>query len=113
MQIDYFLNLIDKQTQEMVLPIINYISIMYPQAILNDEYSIKSKIPTWRLDDKFVAIGCRKHYISIYFDSATAVEIICANTIYCRAQKSCVNFSYRRQLPYDAIYKGIDFCLND
>lgn len=103
-----FLAMVDDNTKEMVLPVINYIEQNYPNAIFDDNYSVKTKIPHWRFNNSYVGIGCRKHYISIYFGNSNAAKVVSDNTPFCRAQKACVNFSYKRELPYDAIYKGID-----
>ena len=113
MEIDYYLALVDNNVQQMVLPVIEYIQDHYSNALFDDNYSTKPKLPMWKLDDKYVAIGCRKHYISIYFSSHKAVQVVSDNTSFVRAHKGCVNFSYKRELPYSAIFKGIDFCFSN
>ncbi len=101
---------IEENNTHQLLPVIKYIGENYPQAVFDEYNSEKSHIPTWRIDKKYVGIGCRKHYISIYFSDKEAVQTISNTTIYCRAQKGCVNFSYKRDLPLNAIFMGIDKC---
>ncbi len=111
MPIENFLNLVDEASQNKVQPLINYIKTNFKDAKFDEYYSEKSHIPTWKLNDSYVGIGCRKHYISVYFGKSSAVKKVAENTPYCRALKGCVNFSYKRELPYEAIYKGIDEAL--
>ena len=102
---------IEENNTQQILPIIKYIEDNFPSATFDEYNSEKSHIPTWRIDNKYVGIGCRKHYISLYFSDRDAVTVVAKNTPFCRPQKGCVNFSYKRELPLDAIYKGIDRCL--
>lgn len=108
MNIKYFLDLVDTETQNKVLPIIKYINDKYKEAELSDSYSPKVKIPTWNFNNSFVAIGCRKHYITIYFKNRDAVTYITENYPFCRGLKTCVNFSYFRELPKEIICTAID-----
>ena len=112
MNLEDTLACIEKNGTQQILPIIQYINTNYPTACFDEYNSEKTHIPTWRLGTVYVGIGCRKHYISIYFNDRNAVNIIKENTPYCRALKGCVNFSYKRALPLDAIYKGIQTCFN-
>lgn len=112
MGVELYLALVDSKVQQMVLPLINYIEENFSEAVFDDSYSEKTKIPHWCLNDSYVGIGCRKHYISIYFGNNDAVKVVSDNTPVCRAKKNCVNFSYHRELPYDAILKGIDYCFD-
>ncbi len=93
-----------------IMPLIEYINANYPEAVFDEQYSAKTYIPTYRLNDSYVAIGCRKHYISIYFGTQGVAEIVANETPYCRALKGCVSLSYKRAIPYDAVFKGIDKC---
>ncbi len=111
MKIEYVYKCIEENGTHQVLPIIDYINKNFSEASFDEYNSEKSHIPTWRIDEKYVGIGCRKHYISLYFSDREAVRVIDENTPYCRAQKGCVNFSYKRELPLEAIFKGIDKCL--
>ncbi len=113
MPIETYLNMINDKSREQVLPIISYIEQNYKHAVFDEKYSEKSYIPTWRLGGKYVAVGCRKKYISVYFSSIEAVNAVKGNTDspYVVARKGCVNICYRiKEMPYDAIYKGIDIC---
>ncbi len=103
---------IEEYGTEQILPIIDYINTNYKDAKFDEYNSEKSRIPTWRFSENYVGIGCRKHYISLYFSDREAVRIIYENTPYCRAQKGCVNFSYKRELPLDAIFLGINQCFS-
>ena len=111
MKIDDVYKCIEETNTDQVIPIIKYIEENYPQAIFDEYNSEKTHIPTWRIDDKYVGLGCRKHYISLFYSDRDAVTVVGENTPYCRTQKGCVNFSYKRELPLDAIFKGIDNCL--
>ncbi len=111
MTLDEVYQCIEERNTHQIIPIINYIEDNFSEAIFDEYNSEKSHIPTWRIEDKYVGIGCRKHYISLYFSDRHAVRVVEENTPYCRAQKGCVNFSYRRELPLEAIIKGIDRCL--
>ncbi len=111
MPIETYLNMIDDKTQGQVMPIISYIKQNYKNAVFDEKYSEKTLIPTWRLNGKYVAVGCRKKYISVYFASIEAVEAVKESTgsPYVIARKGCVNICYNiKDMPYDAIFKGID-----
>ena len=110
MTLEELINQTDEITENKVLPIINYIISTY-KVTYDSKFSERTLIPTFRLGSSYVAIGCRKHYISIYFSNREAVNIITNNYIYCRGQKSCVNFSYKRDLPLEAICNAVDLCL--
>lgn len=101
---------IEENNTQQILPIIKYIEDNFPDATFDEYNSEKSHITIWRIQDKYVGIGCRKHYISVYFSNRDAVTVVAENTPYCRPQKGCVNFSYKRELPIEAILKGIDEC---
>lgn len=103
---------IEANNTTQIIPIIEYIQTSFPSCIFDEAITKKSRIPTWKLDNEYIVIGCLKHYITIYFSKASAVKIIAENTPYCRALKGCINFSYKRDLPYDAIYQGIDHCFS-
>ncbi len=94
----------------MLAPIVEYIETKYEGVVFDDAYSEKTFIPTYRYNDSYVAIGCRKHYISVYFGCEKAAETVSKHTPFCRAQKGCVNFSYKRDIPYQALFMGIDCC---
>ncbi len=111
MPIETYINLFDDKTKEQVLPIISYIEDHYENAVFDEKYSEKTRIPTWRLCGKYVAVGCEKKYISVYFASIEAVEAVKESTHspYVVARKGCVNICYRiKEMPYEAIFKGID-----
>ncbi len=110
MKIEFVYKCIEETGTHQIIPIIKYIETNYPDADFDEYNSEKSHIPTWRIEENYIGIGCRKHYISLYFSNRDAVKIIDENTPYCRAQKGCVNFSYKRELPLSAIFKGIDKC---
>ncbi len=111
MKIEEVYKCIEENGTQQILPLIEYINENFPECTFDEYNSERSHIPTWRMHNKYVGIGCRKHYISVYFSDRKAVQIVAYNTPYCRAQKGCVNFSYKRDLPLDAIFKGIDKCL--
>ncbi len=110
MKIEDVYKCIKENGTEQIVPIIEFINRRYPNASFDEYNSEKTHIPTWRIGDAYVGIGCRKHYISLYFSNREAVNVVEENTVYCRAQKGCVNFSYKRELPLDAIFKGIEKC---
>ncbi len=110
MKIEDLYRCIEESNTQQILPIITYINKAYQMASFDEYNSKKTHIPTWRIENKYVGIGCRKHYISVYFSDKEAVSVVAENTPYCRAQKGCVNFSYKRELPIEAIFKGIDKC---
>ncbi len=112
MKIEDVYRCIEEYNVQQIIPILKYIEDNFKCAQFDEYNSEKSHIPTWRIRDKYVGIGCRKHYITIYFSDREAVSVVAENTPYCRAQKGCVNFSYKRELPYDAIFKGINKCLS-
>ncbi len=111
MPIKTYLDMISDKAKEQVLPIISYIEDNYKTAVFDEKYSERTLIPTWRLDGKYVAVGCRKKYISVYFASPEAVEAVKASvdTPYVVARKGCINISYRiKEMPYEAIFRGVD-----
>ncbi len=110
MKIEEVYKCIDENGITQIIPILKYIEDNYSSSLFDEYNSEKSHIPTWRIGERYVGIGCRKHYISLYFSDREAVNVITQNTPYCRAQKGCVNFSYKRELPLEAIFKGIDKC---
>ncbi len=111
MQLSDVYKCIEENNTHQILPIIKYIEDNFLQATFDEYNSEKSRIPTWRVGNKYVGLGCRKHYISLYVSDREAVTVISENTPYCRPQKGCVNFSYKRELPLEAIFMGIDKCL--
>ncbi len=113
MPIETYLNLVDEKQKNLVMPIIEYIQNEYKQVIFDEKYSEKTYIPTYRLDGKYVALACRKQYISVYFGCDRAVEVVKQNlnSQNVKLRKGCVNISYSiKDFPYDAIYRGIDAC---
>ncbi len=113
MPIEAYLSMIDDKAKAQVMPIILYIEDNYKSAVLDEKYSEKTLIPTWRLNGKYVAVACRKKYISVYFASVEAVQAVASNTTspYVVARKGCVNICYSiKEMPYGAIFKGIDIC---
>ncbi len=116
MPIETYLNMTDDKTKSQVLPIISYIEDSYNQAVFDEAHSEKTHIPTWRYSGAYVAVACRKTYISIYFSNPAAAKLVSQNTDtpYVFARKSCVNICYRiKEIPYEAFYKGIDMCFNN
>lgn len=107
-EIEKYLNLVDKRAQLKVLPIIEYIELHYSKAIFDTEHSEKTKIPTYRLNENFVGIGCRKYYISLYFSDERPVKIIGSLTERVRCNKNSVNISYYGETDYEALFRGID-----
>lgn len=107
-EIEKYLNLVNERAQLKVLPIIEYIESHYPKAVFDTEHSEKTKIPTYRFEDNFVGIGCRKHYISLYFSSERPVKIIGNLTERVRCNKNSVNISYCGETDYEALFRGID-----
>ncbi len=113
MPLEDYTKLVDDKTREQVSPITSYIEQNYKEAVFDEKYSAKTLIPTWRLNGTYVAVGCRKTYISVYFGKSEAVATVSASTDspYIHARKSCVNICYRiKEIPYEAIYQGIDIC---
>ncbi len=113
MPIQKYLKCQPAEIQNKLMPIIIYINNTYPNAIFDELYSDKTHIPTYRYNNSYVAIGCRKYYISIYFGTENAASEVAKTTPYCRALKGCVNLSYKREIPYDSIYIGIDYCFKN
>ncbi len=112
MTIEQVVQCAKQNNTEQILPIIHYLKTQYPAAHFDEYNSEKTRIPTWRFNNNYVGIGCRKHYISVYFSQPSAAQTVAQHTPYCRALKACVNFSYKRELPLQAIYKGIDACFS-
>ncbi len=113
MPINTYLEMVNDEVKKQVMPIILYIEKYYSGAVFDEKYAEKTHIPTWRFNESYVAVGCRKKYISIYFGSSEAVETVKQSTDspYVLARKGCVNICYRcKEFPYEAIYKGIDTC---
>ncbi len=113
MPIETYMNMVDEKTQMQVSPIILHIENAHKNAVLDEKYSERTLIPTWRIGEKYVAVACRKHYISVYFSSGEAPATVKENTNspYVLARKGCINICYRcKNIPYEAIYKGIDIC---
>jgi len=108
MDIEYYLKQIDEETREKIVPIINYIEKQYPEAVFDDNWGKKTKIPTYRINDKYVSIACMKRYITIHFSNFEAPKYIKENYSYCKANIGCVNFSYSRELPQNYIFAAID-----
>ncbi len=113
MPIEVYLDMINDKTKEQVMPMVLYIEENYKDAVFDEKYSEKTRIPTWRLHGTYIAIGCRKKYISVYFGKSEAVEVVKEkiNSPYVVMRKGCVNISYQnKDIPYEAIYRGIDEC---
>ncbi len=111
MPIETYFNMISDETKGQVMPIISYIEDNYKSAVFDEKYSEKTLIPTWRLNGKYVTLGYRKKYISIYFASIEAVETVKESTDspYVIARKGCVNICYNiKKMPYEAVFRGID-----
>ncbi len=110
MALSDFIACAKKHDKQMVFPLLAYIEKHHKDAVYDDFFSQNTKMPTWRKGKRYVAIGCRKHYLSVYFSSHDPVEHIANATPFVKANKACVNFSYARELPYTAIYEAIDKC---
>ncbi len=113
MPIKRYSDLHDNSTNIQIIPIVSYIEKYYKDAVFDEKYSEKTYIPTWRLGGTYVAIGCKKNYISIYFGSALAIQTVKENidSSQVKVRAGCINISYKnKNFPYEAIYKGIDVC---
>ncbi len=104
---DYFDN-IDEKIFDDLLPLILYIEKTYPKASYSKFYTEKSRMPTWRLHKSYVAIACRKKHISVYLGTEKAVQTVLESEPTCKVLKGCVNLSYHKEIPYQALYHGID-----
>ncbi len=113
MALSDFISCAEKHDKTMVFPVLTYIEENHADTVYDDYFSKTTKMPTWRKGERYVAVGCRKHYLSIYFSNHDPVEHIANATPFVRANKACVNFSYARELPYEAIFEAIDLCLAD
>lgn len=107
-EIQKYLDLIDENARFKVLPIIEYIERHYGRAVFDGEYSEKTGIPTYRLGEKFVGIGCRKRYISLYFSGETPVKVTASLTGRVKCGKRCLSVSYNGITDYEALFRGID-----
>lgn len=107
-EIEKYLALVDEKSQIKVLPIIEYIESHYNEAFFDGEHSEKTRIPTYRLGERFVGIGCRKNYISLYFSRELPVKVIGRLSERIRCNKNSVNISYCGDTDYEAVFRGID-----
>ncbi|MCT4612119.1 MAG: DUF1801 domain-containing protein [Clostridia bacterium] len=103
-----YLKILNDETRSKIEPIISYIESKYPKASFDDNWGAKTKMPTYRYNGNYLAIGCMKRYITLHFSNYSAPKYIKDNYPYCKAHVGCVNFSYTRELPYQIIYKAID-----
>ncbi len=113
MPIEHYLMELNPIIGGMIKRTVDYITANHPTAEYSDYYSAKSAIPTFRKGSQYVAFACRKHYISIYLSSADAISLVSSLAPYGKPQKRCVSFSYKKELPFDAICKGIDICFEE
>ncbi len=109
MSVTTYLNSYDQETRAKLLPIVDYINKNFPSAKYSDTFSPKTLIPTWLLNESYVAFACKKNYISIYFGSLKAVETVKALCPNIPAGKGCFNIKYNiNPFPHEAIFQGID-----
>ncbi len=89
-------------TQKLLRPLLDYIASI--EGVQFDEnHTQQSHTLTWRKNDIVLGVGCRKHYVSIYFNHSQAASIVGVHTSYVRVLKKCVNITYKRTLPLEAI----------
>ncbi len=103
-----YLSSISKEDKEKIDPIFKYIEKEYSEAQFSDKYAENTKLPIYKLNKEYVAIGLMKKYISIHFSKYNAVEYIKNNTKGIKCNVGCINIPYNREIEYEIIYKAID-----
>lgn len=109
MKINDFLALVNQEKQDKVKPLLDYLDKYY---CYDENMSDKSKMPCFTFNHSFIKIGCRKNYLSIYFSNNNAFSFIKENYPYCKINEKCINFSYKRSLPYVLLYVVFDRSLD-
>lgn len=111
--LDEFLLEINDEKKAFINPIIDYIKQEYPNALFNDHYGANTVMPGFTINDKYIYLACRKHYFTIHFSNYKSVKFIEKNYPFAKARVGCVNFSFKRDLPYILLYAAIDITLEN
>ena len=111
-RIEEFLSDLTDEKQKYVQPIIDYIYREYPNVQFKDKFGPNTIMPSFWIDDKYIALACRKHYFTIHFSNRDSVKFIKENYEYSKANVGCVNFPYHRPLPYILLSVAIDKTLD-
>ncbi|MGL4624500.1 MAG: DNA alkylation repair protein [Culicoidibacterales bacterium] len=98
--------------QERIQVIIQYILDTYPQAVPTMDYGPKTKIPTFKIGEMYVAIASVKSHLTIHFGRYGATKIVAEAHPKIKANVGCVNIPDTVDLPIKQIKKAIKYTLS-
>lgn len=98
--------------QERIQAVIQYLLDEYPQAVATMDYGPKTKIPTFKIGETYVAIASVKSHLSIHFGRYGATKIVAEAHPRIKANVGCVNIPDTVEFPLDHIKKAIKYTLS-
>lgn len=98
--------------QERIQAVIQYLLDEYPQAVATMDYGPKTKIPTFKVGEIYVAIASVKSHLSIHFGRYGATQIVAEGNPQIKANDGCVNIPDKAEFPLEAIKKAINYTLS-
>ncbi len=108
--IDNYLKQVNEVRSERINALIDYIQTKYPEAIASLDYAENTKIPTYKINNQYVAIASMKHHLTIHFSNYKAVELVKKANPSIVKRIGCVNIKDNQTYPLDAIKQAIDLC---
>ncbi len=106
---EYILDLSDVRKQR-ISQLVKYIRDNYKQLEQTIDFAPKTKFPTFKVNDVYVAIGNMKNYISVHFGRYQAADIVADADIRIKKRVGCVNIPDSIEFPFNELKKAIDFC---
>lgn len=98
--------------QERIRAVIQYLLDEYPQAVATMDYGPKTKIPTFKIGETYVAIASVKSHLSIHFGRFGATKIVAQAHPRIKANVGCVNIPDHVEFPMAQIKRAIDYTFN-
>ncbi len=109
MELQEYLNNIPENRKTHITSILRLIKSLYPKV----EESMRYKMPTYSLDDGWVAVANQKNYISLYTCSPEHIESFKAKHPNIKTGKGCINFKDKDNIPLQdlepVIKRAIEF----
>ncbi len=109
-EVEAYLETLSKEREERIRSVINYIRESYPQAKESLDYAPKTKIPTFKIQEVYVAVANTKHHVSIHFGKYGATEIVAKANPKIVKRIGCVNIPDSVVFPIDEVRLAIDYC---
>ncbi|MGL5915724.1 MAG: DNA alkylation repair protein, partial [Culicoidibacterales bacterium] len=98
--------------QERMQAVIQYVLEEYPQAVATMDFGPKTKFPTFKIGEMYVAIASVKSYLSIHFGKYGATQIVAEAHSRIKANVGCVNIPDTVEFPLEHIKKAIQQTLS-